>query len=632
MEQSNQKPPILVDKEASQRYKHIIDAGKRIFAGSAIVDPSKPITADEIDLIAQFHKEVSPENPQASWRLTREDRSIERGQIADSSFFSNWEVPGGPLEHIELATQAALIIVEELKTNLKSADSVLDLWVKEAISAIQGLNPYHTAVVAGLHDEGREVTHLLSNEVIGRRLLQRIGIREDITSILPDEKVMQVPLNESMDEYMQHMNPETIIVRIADDFGKRKGETNRLQQPQDINHRAEEAWAQNYLKRPFSGRPFDRLAREHLELHVENAPRYLEALDNWLDGISTLSLSDITRRLNQQLAPTLKPLVETAPLSTKDMLDGQAVTKTIEVGKKQVTIEAMMRIGGPNKKANEDGFVTITDGKTLQVILVDGGTQVEKVESLDQAGLTGGKYIATKVEEYGSILNPNVSIVRNLHILNRFIGEDVAKNHSDIQYAKDSMNVPYGSIAGARFDSENNTLEVANAGDVNVVTIDDSGEPTLLTVDDVYKKDQQTFKAAKKIAEQYGLTMRQVMEQIGKDPRMKPVLEEEYECMRQGNSGEIRRISGSPNFDVTSSVVVNANIIKQVLLFSDGGVPGGIDIRTEEGLQQFVGIVDDSGLEGLNGTIKQNAADDPDFNTHPRFRDIDDFLFVRIEL
>lgn len=632
MEQSDSKPRVLVDKEASERYERVIGVGRRVFAGSALLDSSKPITAKEVDLIAQFHKEVSPENPQASWRLTREDRSIEKGQIVDRSSFGNWEAPGGPLEHIELATQAALIIVEELKTHLKSADSVSDQLAKEAINAVQGLNPYHTAVVAGLHDEGREVTHLLSNEVIGRRLLQRIGIREDITSILPDEKVMQVSLDESMDEYMQHMNPETIIARIADDFGKRKGGTNRLQQPQDIDYKAEEAWAKNYLNRPFSGRPSDKWARERLPLHVENALRYLVALNNWVRGVSTLTLTDITRKVNEQLAPTLKPLVETVPLSTKDMLDGQAVTKTIEVGKKLVTIEAMTRIGGPNKKANEDGFAAITDGKNLQVILVDGGTQVEKVKSLDEQGLSGGKYITNKVEEYGSTLDPKVSVVSNLHTLNRLIGEDEKRNHPEITYTEESMNVPYGSIAGVRFDSENNTLEIANAGDAYVVVIDDSGKPTLCTVDDVYKKDQQTFEAAKKIAEQYGLTMHQVMEQIGEDPRMQPVLEEEYECMRQGNIGEIRRITGASNFYVTSSHITKADIIRDILVFSDGAVPVGIDIHREEGLKEFAALVQTRGLHGLDIQIKANAATDPDFEKHPRFRDIDDFSFVRIKL
>lgn len=631
MEQFNQKPFTLVDKEAGQRYEDVIKIGKRIFAGSAVVDPSKTITRRDVDLVAQFHGEVSPANPDVKWRLTREKRQIELGQIADPSSFGNWEAPGGPLEHIALATKAAEIVVRELQNNLKSEDKVNEPWAKEAVRQIREINPFHTAVAAGLHDEGREVTHLLSNEVIGRRLLQQTGIREDITSILPDDKVMLVPPEENMDEYIEHMNSETIIVRIADDFGKRKGGTNRLQQPQDIDRKDEEAWAQNYLNRPFSGRPSDKWAREHLPLHVANASRYLAALDNWVRGVSTLTLEDVTRKVNEQLAPNLQTLEEYAPLSSKDLLDDQVVTKIIELGKKSISIEAMTRIGGPNKKANEDGFVIITDGKNLQVILVDGGTQVEKVESLDNIGLSGGKYIATKVEEYGSTLNPNVSVTENLRMLNGFVGEDVMKDHSDIQYAKDSINVPYGSIAGVRFDSENNTLEVANAGDVYVVTIDSFGKPLLRTVDDVYKKDQQTFEAAKKIAEQYGLTMRQVMEQIGKDPRTKPVLEEEYQCMRQGNSGEIRRISGAPNFDVTSSVAVSADIVKQVLLFSDGGVPAGIDIHTEEGLQQFIGIVNDLGLEGLNETIKQNAVADPDFNAHPRFRDIDDFSVVRIK-
>lgn len=48
-----------------------------------------------------------------------------------------------------------------------------------------------------------------------------MGIREDITGIIPDEDIyFQVPENESMDSHILALDPAMVIVALADNFGK----------------------------------------------------------------------------------------------------------------------------------------------------------------------------------------------------------------------------------------------------------------------------------------------------------------------------------------------------------------------------------------------------------------------------
>ncbi|MBA3723867.1 MAG: NUDIX domain-containing protein [Candidatus Levybacteria bacterium] len=337
-------------------------------------------------------------------------------------------------------------------------------------------------------------------------------------------------------------------------------------------------------------------------------------------------------RTKEQLVGEKTPIERATVLNSKDISDGEIITRDIELGDKRIYIEAMKRIGGPNKSANEDAFVTITDGPLLQVLLVDGGSQIAPVPSLEAKDLKGGKFIAEEVERYGQVLNPRTSVRGNLYKLNSLVGQDIAKDHPDIAYTDESVNVPYGSIAGIKIDSENNTVEVANAGDVYVVTVDTSGNATLLTVDDVHKKDQQTFAAAREVATKTSKTVREVMEGYNTDPEMQSVLDEEYVCAQQANTGEIRRITGAPNFETTSSCMIPTDSIAQIFVFSDGAIPAGTNLQTQEGVQQFANILTTSGIEGLETAIQDSASADPDFQTYPRFRDIDDFSIVLVTL
>lgn len=296
------KKHYFIDPEAQVRFNLVVEEGKRIFEGSGIIDPLRPITREDLHLVASFHKAVDPTNPNHPWRLRKDPRD----EVRDKSFYENWDKPGGPLEHITLAGRSAEIIVREIKAHLRAGNATPGV-----IEKIGAIDPLHTAVAASLHDEGREVTHIFyTTDLIGRGMLKKIGVRKDILDILPGEEIMWTPEDVDMNKVISDLSPEAVVVRIADDYGKRRAGTNRLSQRSDFTKENQERWAASYLIRPESGRPSDRLMRKKMPLHTMNAQRYLDALDNWLQSVTDLTTDDLTRTLNIELTPTLLPLSE----------------------------------------------------------------------------------------------------------------------------------------------------------------------------------------------------------------------------------------------------------------------------------------------------------------------------------
>ncbi|KKS41242.1 MAG: hypothetical protein UV05_C0058G0002 [candidate division CPR1 bacterium GW2011_GWA2_42_17] len=320
-------------------------------------------------------------------------------------------------------------------------------------------------------------------------------------------------------------------------------------------------------------------------------------------------------------------------LTSEEMLDSKVVAKEVAIEGKKIILEGLSRKGlsySGERKISEDGCVVIRNDEALQAIVVDGGTQIEKVSTLDAMGLTGGRYITTLVEQFGRNLDPSLSVAINLRRLNEEIGEDIKVHHPSIIYQEHAHDNPYGSIAAVKIDTKNHTLEIANAGDVFVIAVDNIGKQILLTVDDVSKKDQKTFAVARQLADKHGVSFRQAIQQRASDPRFNRIMEEMEETMRQANVGIIRRITGTPNFDVTSSKKIPLGDIQSIFLFTDGGVIPGININTPGEQVTFLRLVESSGLQGLNEAIQRKMLEDPDYELYPRFGTMDDLMILKI--
>ena len=298
----------LLDIEAGHRYERVVDAEANTFTGSNLLTVGVQITDADLKLIAKFHSQVSPTNPGHPYRLQKPTYTDEDfgHRITDVSFFGNWESSGGPLEHIEQATAAAAEILQILQSRLRQPEENQPQWQNDAVDVIQRSYPNFVAAAAALHDDGRLVTHIYwTNELIGSALHRRIGIRPDLMSIMPREDVMQVPLDLNMDSKIQSLPPLAVIVRLADEFGKRAPMTNRLYMPKDYDSWDRNAWAKGYIEKSESGRPSDKTMRERMQLHVDNVPRYFQALDNWVRAVSTLTLEELCQKLSEKLSPGL---------------------------------------------------------------------------------------------------------------------------------------------------------------------------------------------------------------------------------------------------------------------------------------------------------------------------------------
>lgn len=301
----------ISDIEAGKRYEYIVDAGRRIFAGSALVDPLKVIGRDDLELIRRFHGEISPMNPQSPWRLKGRGAQRREGAIVDPSTYENWELPGGPLEHIGLATRAAEIIVREIQQNLKTEKEVGDDSLRKIIRELEHINPLHTAAATAFHDEGREITHIFfTNEKIGAAMLRKMGVRADIREIIPDETILLLPPEEDMTLAVRHLKPETVMIWIADNLGKRKPGSNRLLISEDFDATTQEEWASGYINKPFSGRATDRFFRENVSLHNKNGVRFWKAIKLYISDATHLTIKDLESELTDRLGPTLLALTD----------------------------------------------------------------------------------------------------------------------------------------------------------------------------------------------------------------------------------------------------------------------------------------------------------------------------------
>ena len=278
-------------------------------------------------------------------------------------------------------------------------------------------------------------------------------------------------------------------------------------------------------------------------------------------------------------------------------------------------------------KNNEDGYFVKHDFENILCMVVDGGTQVEEVPTLKDT--TGGKFIAqttVQIAEKVNIKNTPQNIIKEL---NTQLGDIISKQHPSISYSPDSLNTPYGSIAAVTINS--NSVSVANAGDVSVLALNSDGQVEILTIDDVFQKDQSTLKTATNLAHKYGLSVREVMENRSNDNRYRPVLEEMYKTVKMGNSGEIRRITGAPNFEITAQTSRPFSNISRLYIFSDGAIPFDQDLQTKSGREYFCKLAYEGGLESLYERVVANATEDPDFNKHPRFKFLDDFTIIEIK-
>lgn len=325
-----------MDTKANERFAHIVDVGRELFAGSNLLtDPNLPegerdyrkITGIDLELLNQFHKITSPANPDDPWRMEkRTDPRIEdnndKRRIFDPSFFANWNDPDGPKEHIDLTVQAAPIVLDHIVGNLKDTAEVKQKWAVEAITELKSLDVNLLKAATSLHDTGRLITHdFYRTGSIGDSMLKEIGIRQDLLDMMPSESVMLTKPKEvddegnlethdqAMDRVMTSLPAPAVLTRVLDEFGKRAPGTNRLYQPKDYGRWDRYKWADGYVNRTDSNFPsFQAFAQRFIHIHVNNVPLYFQSMAVWVEEVSNVTLEDVTQNLDKQLSSTLETI------------------------------------------------------------------------------------------------------------------------------------------------------------------------------------------------------------------------------------------------------------------------------------------------------------------------------------
>lgn len=616
-----------------ERYKQIIETFRSLFEGTSLLNSNQQISQSDLGRISLAFNQVSPLNVESQAAIQSE--KTKKHPLIDPSIFNNWEDIGGPQEHMDLVMKGAGIITELVQANLKSPDSAKNKREEEAIREVNGIEPYHAAAAGALHDVGRELTHIFySNDLFGSSILRKVGVREDIIKVHPSEDVMQAPLGTMLD-VIRSLPAEAVIIRIADEFSKRAGSANRILQLEDFDPISQEEWGRRYTGRPSSGLASDNWFRRHIARHNANASEYFEALNKWCLDMTDRPLWYYASRLSVKLSefmPRLSKsdLTENVISSSESLSDGEVLHQTIEIGDQKVLLKAVKQIGGPNKRFNEDGFLIRGWSGGLDVVVVDGGTQIEQVPSLDDK--SGGKYIAEKVLQFSSLLSPKTNASQSLLSINVMIRDDMETNHPDIKFSPDSKSIPYGCVAYVKVDTKQSTIEIANAGDVFVVAVGSNGESSLLSFDDVSPYDQMSFQRAREVAVKNGVSVRLAIEHAMKqdDQRFRPILDQMLVAMKASNLGEVERIMGLDNLK-PHSASVPIDEIDKIIIGSDGAVPIGFDIHTHQGLRDYISLIDQVGVEGIRKEIETAARADPDFESHPRFRNIDDMTLIALE-
>lgn len=627
--------PNTIDKLGKkERYKQIVADLRSTFEGSGLVRSLRQITEHDLGLISLAFNTISPLVPESK-QVIAEDKARPH-KLNDPSTFDNWEDVGGPQEHMDLVMKGAGVLTRLIQSHLKPQTQAVNQWEEKSIHKLSEINPYHAAAAGGVHDIGRFITHtFFSNDLIGGSILNKVGIRKDISRVHPDERVMQATPG-TMYEVMKSIEPEAVIIRIADEFSKRVAGANRILQLEDFDPVAQEAWGRRYTNRDSTGLASDNWFRRHISRHNSNAPEYFESLNQWCLDMTGKPLWYFASRLSASLSdfvPSLpdEKLGEKIIITSDNLSNGEIYGGKIEYENGQIEFKATTNIGGPNKRFNEDGFSLKSNGSVLDVTVVDGGTQIAQVESL--GNISGGKYIAEKAIQFSRLLSPKTPAARSLEGLNAMIRHDIETNHPDIEFSPESKSIPYGCAAYVKVDMGEGKIEIANAGDVFVIAIDSDGRPSLLSYDDIRPYDQLTFDKARKAAEKYGVTLRTAIESYLRqdDERFREVTEQELVTMRESVSGRIGRIMGIDNFQAHRASLP-LNKVGKIIIGSDGAVPVGFDIHTEEGLRDYAALLSQVGVEGLRAEIEKSSKADPDFELSPRFRDIDDMVLIELTL
>lgn len=595
------------DFSAYQRLLALAEVGREFFANSPIIQTHRHSQISDLDLksVRDFLSAASPSK--VNWRLNGAPapKMCNQGDI-DPSKFATFDSPGGSLEHFHVAEFVAGQILKSIRDHAPRSEAAK-------------CNYYILKTAALLHDAGRLITHqfFLSDQV-GFQLLQMIGVRDDILELIPQESLMLGEPN-TMKERLFALKPGQVLLRLADEFGKRAVGTNRFLHPSECTKEHWAKWAAKYLSRPEGWVRVEREMRVHMARHLENEEPYYAALKDWFDVQlhGALSLTSFIEELDSGI---FTPLANRPLISGQDLVNNSLLVRKIssEIGKVKVSALSFKgtRFGGSEKLLNEDGLFVIANEEERIFCLVDGATQIKPVEALQKDGTTGGAFVSRSVENNSINVGTQHSASNTLNMLNFFLGLEMNAKYPQLAPGPAR---PYGSIGCVKETSH--TIEIANAGDVSILVEYMDGCTQVISRDDVKLWDERTFEEARRLAEKFNTTVKFVMANRG-DIRFASINEKMHESTMAGMTGRIKRIHGLGNFEVTHSTSIDKRDVRCIFIFSDGAIPPGMKLTNGAEHRALISLF--CNLRSLRSAIYEARAQDPNMEISPCFSEIDD--------
>lgn len=251
-----------LDQREDIRKRSVVDTGKKVFAGTGIIDPRLPIDGQSIHAARLFLDVAAPD-------------PVQFPEVG-----SNWVASRGPLEHMLLTAQIARHIAEEV--NVKSADS-------------GQVSPNTQEVVGLLHDAGRLVHHRFKEtDELTDVLMEQIGI-------VPVIKESQHKIEWYWDVEKPLPSP-TVSQRISvisDVLAKRSTDDgNRLRRPHEVIAEVR-LGKEKYLKRPIES-IYDLQMHDRIVAYGQRENIILTETIEWLDRLG-VDMEPILSNLDDQL-------------------------------------------------------------------------------------------------------------------------------------------------------------------------------------------------------------------------------------------------------------------------------------------------------------------------------------------
>lgn len=287
----------------------------------------------------------------------------------------------------------------------------------------------------------------------------------------------------------------------------------------------------------------------------------------------------------------------------------------IQVGQMAFTIKAATIASMPTKP-NEDSFAVAADTDTFLAAVFDGTTSLKPIAALQDQ--TGAHFASHFLKDHLADAEADNTPEQILLKLN----EDLLVESIQLGGAlADTHTLPASLATIVKISDNARAFEFAHAGDTFGIVYYKDGHSEVFTGDTNKKFDNQVFKLLTETARAKGISYRQARD----DDAIKRALINIFTIKNNHPNGEGSGVvNGDPNLALyiqTGTVTLQG--VSAILLATDGLLPPGWSLESEQDRQRMIAALQEGGFRRLFGLKHQAEDEDPDWN-HVRFKHSDD--------